>query len=157
MFWLVAAAVLVLDQASKQWVVSSLHPSQSLPVIPGVFHLTRTHNTGIAFGLLDGRGWLTVPLSLIVMGGIVLYLRRAKPSRAVQVLLGLLFGGAAGNLIDRLRHGYVVDMFDLLLWPVFNVADMAITVALVGLVLMQLFGSRAESEQSAESEEAQSP
>jgi len=158
MFWLVAVVVFVLDQASKYWVVATLNTFQSVPIIPGVLHLTRTHNTGIAFGLMDGRGWITIPLSLIVMGGIVVYLRRAKPSRFVQAMLGLLFGGAAGNLIDRLRYGYVVDMFDLLVWPVFNVADMAITVALVGLVLLQFVGNRPESEESpAESEEVQSP
>jgi signal peptidase II len=74
----------------------------------------------------------------------VVYWWRSKPSRFVQVMLGLLFGGAAGNLIDRLRYGYVVDMFDLMVWPVFNVADMAITVALVGLVVLQFIGSRSE-------------
>jgi signal peptidase II len=157
MFWLIAAVVFVLDQASKYWVVATLHPAQSVPLIPGVLHLTRTHNTGIAFGLLDGRGWLTIPLSVIVMGGIVVYLRRANPSPFVQVMLGLLFGGAAGNLLDRLRYGYVVDMFDLLVWPVFNVADLAITVALVGLVLLQFVGSREGTEGSpSDSEEAQS-
>jgi signal peptidase II len=157
MFWLIAAVVFVLDQASKYWVVATLHPTQTVPLIPGVLHLTRTHNTGIAFGLLDGRGWLTIPLSVIVMGGIVVYLRRANPSPFVQVMLGLLFGGAAGNLLDRLRYGYVVDMFDLLVWPVFNVADIAITVALVGLVLLQFVGSREETEGSSpDSEEAQS-
>ncbi|MEN3000660.1 MAG: signal peptidase II [Armatimonadota bacterium] len=153
MFWLIAAVVFILDQATKYWVVATLNPSQSVPIIPGVFHLTRTHNTGIAFGLMDGKGWITIPLSLIVIGGILVYLRRAKPSRFVQAMLGLLLGGAAGNLLDRLRYGYVVDMFDLLVWPVFNVADMAITAALAGLVLLQFVGSRHEP---GESEEAPS-
>ncbi|MCS7065822.1 MAG: signal peptidase II [Fimbriimonadales bacterium] len=157
MFWLIAAIVFILDQATKYWVVATLNPSQSVPIIPGVFHLTRTHNTGIAFGLMDGKGWITIPLSLIVIGGILVYLRRAKPSRFVQAMLGLLLGGAAGNLLDRLRYGYVVDMFDLLVWPVFNVADMAITAALAGLVLLQFVGSRHEpGESAAESEEASS-
>jgi len=157
MFWLIAALVFVVDQASKYWVTSALNTFQSVPVIPGVLHLTRTHNTGIAFGLMDGKGWITIPLSLLVMGGIVVYLRRAQPSRFVQVMLGLLFGGAAGNLIDRLRYGYVVDMFDLLVWPVFNVADIAITVALLGLVLLQFIGAHpAPGEPPAESEEAPS-
>ncbi len=158
MFWLVAGVVFILDQASKYWVVATLNTFQSVPLIPGVLHLTRTHNTGIAFGLLDGKGWITVPLSLIVMGGIVVYLRRVKPSRFVQGMLGLLFGGAAGNLVDRLRYGYVIDMFDVLIWPVFNVADIAITVALLGLVALQFVHPRSEpSEPPAESEEARSP
>ena len=158
MFWFVAAVVFILDQASKHWVITTLNTFQSVPIIPGVLHLTRTHNTGIAFGLMDGKGWITIPLSLMVMGGIVVYLRRTKASRFVQVMLGLLFGGAAGNLVDRVRYGYVVDMFDLLVWPVFNVADIAITVALMGLVLLQFVGSRSEpGEPSAESEEARSP
>ncbi|GBC91957.1 Lipoprotein signal peptidase [bacterium HR15] len=158
MFWFVAAVVFILDQASKHWVITTLNTFQSVPIIPGVLHLTRTHNTGIAFGLMDGKGWITIPLSLMVMGGIVVYLRQTKASRFVQVMLGLLFGGAAGNLVDRVRYGYVVDMFDLLVWPVFNVADIAITVALMGLVLLQFVGSRSEpGEPSAESEEARSP
>jgi phosphatidylglycerol:prolipoprotein diacylglycerol transferase len=105
--------------------------------------LTLTHNTGIAFGLLEGRGWLTIPLTLCVAGGLVWYQCRHKPPRGVQLLTGLLLGGALGNFVDRLRMGYVVDMFDFTIWPVFNVADMAITCSLLGLMALQFVGARA--------------
>jgi lipoprotein signal peptidase len=98
---------------------------------------------GIAFGLLEGRGWLTIPLTLCVAAGLVWYHYRRKPARSVQLLTGLLLGGALGNFVDRLRLGYVVDMFDFVFWPVFNVADIAITCSLLGLVALQFVGTRA--------------
>jgi Lipoprotein signal peptidase len=92
---------------------------------------------------LEGRGWLTIPLTLCVAGGLVWYQYRHKPPRGVQLLTGLLLGGALGNFVDRLRLGYVVDMFDFTIWPVFNVADMAITCSLLGLMALQFVGVRA--------------
>ncbi len=142
MFWRVALTVFVVDQLTKFWATASLNLDQSLPVWPPYFYLTLTHNTGIAFGMLEGRGWLTIPLTLAVVGGLMWYHYRHKPSRGVQLLTGLLLGGALGNFIDRLRLGYVVDIFDFVVWPVFNVADMAITGSLIGLMALQFWGAR---------------
>lgn len=143
MYWRAAIAVLWLDQVVKWWATHSLSLDQSVPVLSPYFYLTLTHNTGIAFGLLEGRGWLTIPLTLCVAGGLVWYHYRRKPSRGVQLLTGLLLGGALGNFVDRIRLGYVVDMFDFVIWPVFNVADMAITCSLLGLMALQFVGARA--------------
>lgn len=142
MFWRTAITVFILDQFTKLWATVSLNVDQSLPVLPPYFYLTLTHNTGIAFGMLEGRGWLTIPLTLAVAGGLIWYHHRHKPARGVQILTGLLLGGALGNFIDRVRLGYVVDMFDFVMWPVFNVADMAITCSLLGLMALQFWGSR---------------
>lgn len=142
MFWRVAITVFIIDQLTKLWATASLNVDQSLPVIPPYFYLTLTHNTGIAFGMLEGRGWLTIPLTLAVAGGLIWYHHQHKPTRAVQLLTGLLLGGALGNFIDRVRLGYVVDMFDFVVWPVFNVADMAITCSLLGLMVLQFWGAR---------------
>ncbi|GIV09836.1 MAG: lipoprotein signal peptidase [Fimbriimonadales bacterium] len=142
MFGRVAITVFVLDQLTKFWATASLHVDQSLPVLPPYFYLTLTHNTGIAFGMLEGRGWLTIPLTLAVASGLIWYNWRHKPTRSVQTLTGLLLGGALGNFVDRVRLGYVVDMFDCVVWPVFNVADMAITSSLVGLMALQFWGAR---------------
>ncbi|MFQ3612057.1 MAG: signal peptidase II [Fimbriimonadales bacterium] len=139
MFWLSALCVLLIDQLSKLWVVSALELDTPVPVLPPYFYLTLTHNTGIAFGLLSGRGWLTIPLTLGVVAGLIWYERRARPPRSVRLLMGILLGGALGNFIDRVRLGYVVDMFDFVVWPVFNVADMAITGSLLGLIALQMF------------------
>ncbi len=141
MFWRTAALVLLLDQLTKLWASAALALDQSVPVWPPYFYLTLTHNTGIAFGLLEGRGWLTIPLTLLVLAGLVWYRYRHRPPRRTQLLMGLLLGGALGNFIDRVRLGYVVDMFDFVVWPVFNVADIAITCSLVGLMVMQFFSA----------------
>lgn len=141
-----AALVVLVDQAVKLWAVSALQLNESLPVISGVFHLTLTHNTGVAFGMAQGKGILTIPISILVMGGI-LYFRRHLPGspRWRDLALSLLFGGALANLIDRLRLGYVIDMFDFQVWPVFNVADSAITVAILMLIAMQLLPAKSHS------------
>ena len=142
MFWRATIAVFLLDQLTKLWATASLTLDQSVPVLPPYFYFTLTHNTGIAFGLLEGRGWLTIPLALCVASGLIWYHYRYKPRPAVQLLTGLLLGGALGNFADRIRLGYVVDMFDFVIWPVFNVADVAITCSLVGLMALQFFGAR---------------
>ncbi|MCS7273043.1 MAG: signal peptidase II [Fimbriimonadales bacterium] len=139
MFWRVAAIVLVIDQLTKFWATASLPVDRSVPVVPPYFYLTLTYNTGIAFGLLEGHGWITIPLTLLVVGGLVWYHYRYQPPRRTQLLMGLLLGGALGNFVDRARLGYVVDMFDFVVWPVFNVADIAITISLLGLVAVQFF------------------
>lgn len=142
MFWRAAIAVFLLDQLTKWWASASLTVDQPIPVLPPYFYLTLTHNTGIAFGLLEGRGWLTLPLTLCVAGGLIWYQRRHNPVRVVQLFTGLLLGGALGNFADRIRLGYVVDMFDFVVWPVFNIADMAITCSLLGLIALQFRGTR---------------
>jgi signal peptidase II len=157
MFWRAAVLVFLVDQVVKWWATRSLMLDQSVPVLPPYFYLTLTHNTGIAFGLLEGRGWLTIPLTLCVAGGLVWYQCRHKPPRGVQLLTGLLLGGALGNFVDRLRLGYVVDMFDFVVWPVFNVADMAITCSLLGLMALQFVGARAPETPTAASASEEPP
>jgi len=140
MFWWIAGLVLVLDQAGKGLALWKMEPNESIPVIRGIFHITLTHNTGIAFGMAQGRGWLTIPLAVIVMAAILWYRRRmAGHKRWNELFTGLLFGGALANLLDRLRLGYVVDLFDFHVWPVFNVADMAITSAILVFIISQFF------------------
>lgn len=153
MFWWTAFVVLLIDQLTKLWALASLEWDRPLPVIPGYFYLTLTPNTGIAFGMLSGKGWLTIPLTLVVAGFLIIYQLRARPPRGISLLTGMLLGGALGNFVDRLRHGFVVDMFDFVIWPVFNVADVAITVSLLGLMAVQLFAR----EEPAQSESAEEP
>lgn len=140
MFWWIAGLVLVIDQASKGLALWKMELNESIPVIRGIFHITLTHNTGIAFGMAQGRGWLTIPLAVLIMSGILWYRHRmAGHKHWNEVLMGLLFGGALANLLDRLRLGYVVDLFDFHVWPVFNVADMAITSAILIFIISQFF------------------
>lgn len=147
---IVAGAVLVLDQATKAWVLANLPLGASIPVIPGFFDITHVHNPGGAFGFLAGmsaeiRSLLFVAVSLLAAGLILyFYWQTSIRQRFLAVGISLLFGGAVGNLVDRLRFGIVVDFLDLyagsLHWPAFNVADSAITIGVVIFAYHVLFG-----------------
>ena len=135
----VILTVLILDQLSKIAVLHFLQPGDSRPLIEGVFHLSLVFNRGAAFGLFAQQGWALLWLILISAAIIVFIFRFLKKglagSLASQVYLALILGGAVGNLIDRLRFGYVVDFLDFRIWPVFNLADSAITVGTALLIL----------------------
>ena len=137
--WLIAAAIVALDQFTKQLCVERLAPGASIPVLPPVLSLTLVHNTGAAFGLFKGQQTLFMGLSLIVIAWIGRELL-IRPLRRTAVLWGcaLILGGAVGNLIDRLRMGSVIDFIDLRVWPVFNVADSAITIGVILLIWRSL-------------------
>jgi signal peptidase II len=143
----IAAGVIAADQVSKWWIHRSLALGSYVPVLPGVLRLTHVHNPGSAFSLFQGAGGWLVLVSLISLVAILRYWlgfrRRGEAISPVLLLsLALPFGGAAGNLIDRLRFGYVEDFLELPHWPVFNVADSAIT---VGAVLLALHFMRQEA------------
>ena len=121
-FLVVALFVLILDQLTKYYVVSNFYLGESVPVIENIFHWTYILNPGAAFGMLEGSRWLFV----IIAGGWKL-----------QYGAALFGGGAIGNLLDRMRTGLVVDFFDFRIWPIFNVADIAICVG-VGLILWKI-------------------
>lgn len=136
----IAVASVALDRAVKVFVAHNMADGQSIAVIPGIFHITLIHNTGAAFGMMSGRVTLFTAISALVIAVITVYLAMGRIKDTVlAAALGLILGGAAGNLIDRLSLGYVVDMFDLRVWPVFNVADSCITVGAVILAANILF------------------
>ena len=145
----VAVSVIVLDQITKAIVRQRFELHESMAVIPGFFDLTRVHNTGAAFGMLNTADFpfKTVVLSLVSMAalaGVALYAAMLPPSQwLARIGLAFILGGAAGNLIDRLTAGFVVDFFDFYwrdwhFWA-FNVADAAITVG-VALMILDMFG-----------------
>jgi len=145
----VSAVVLVLDQLSKLAATRWLDYRVEVPVAP-FFNLSLAHNRGAAFSFLsDASGWqhwFFSGIALIVSVVIVLWLRRLKPEeRQVGWALSLVLGGAIGNVVDRLRLGYVVDFVDFYVgawhWPTFNVADSAISVGAV-LLALDAFGIR---------------
>jgi len=123
---MVYGAVLLLDRITKLWAVAHLSLGMSIPVVP-FLHLTLVHNHGAAFGLFVGLGPLLVLVRLVVSAGVFIVARRLPNANLALLLgLGLVGAGAAGNLVDALAYGYVVDFLDIRVWPVFNVADMAI-------------------------------
>lgn len=136
--------LLVLDQVTKLWALSHLSPLPR-PVLGDLLYFTLVHNTGAAFGLLEGRSWVLGWLSLLVGGWILLLLEKERPP-LMAFGLSLVAAGALGNAIDRLGRGYVVDFIDLgtnIPWvanfPVFNVADSLLT---VGVAILLLAGGR---------------
>ncbi len=139
MILIIVSAILLLDQASKFLVSKNLFYNQSLPVIKGVFYISLVHNRGAAFGILKNQLWLFIATSLFAVTLILFNLRENRLNRIYQFSLGLILAGALGNLIDRLLHGYVIDFLDFRIWPVFNVADSAITVGAVLLGWKILF------------------
>lgn len=123
-----AAAILALDQGVKAWVVRSLAVGGSQPYLGGVVRLSRVHNPGGAFGLFPEHTAAFIAVSALVVAvlGAIHLLGRWRGMAGAGS--GLLLGGAAGNLVDRARWGYVLDFFDVGGFPVFNVADAAIVV-----------------------------
>ena len=129
MIWAVAGAIFLLDQLSKFLAERYLNPSESLVVIKDAFHLTLLYNTGAAFGIFKGATFFFIAVAIFASIAIIAYIRKAaKPFFLRDAGLGLILGGSLGNLVDRLRFGYVIDFLDFRIWPVFNVADSAVTI-----------------------------
>ena len=133
--WLISGFTLGADQLTKHLLVKSLAPGQSLPIFPPLLHLTYVQNTGAAFGLFKGQQAVFIGLSVVIIVWIAweLFSRPAMAPRSLWAC-GLILGGAAGNLIDRVRCGYVIDFLDLRVWPVFNIGDSAITIGATLLI-----------------------
>ncbi|GAB3036001.1 MULTISPECIES: signal peptidase II [Oleiagrimonas] len=149
--WL-TAAVIVLDQLSKYWVLSSIHPGQQVPVISGFWYWTLAFNKGAAFSFLaDGSGWqrwFFTGLALVISAVLAVWMART-PRRdwRTALPLALIIGGALGNLIDRLHAGQVTDFvllyFGRWAYPAFNLADSSIFVGAVLLIGFGMFGGPA--------------
>ena len=147
----VAIVTILIDQATKELIRRTVAPGESLPVIQGMFDITHTFNTGAAFGFLGGsspsftRPFL-IAVSLLAIGFLAYTLVQVKQmTRLTSIAIGLLVGGASGNLLDRILFGGVTDFLDFhwkgAHWPAFNVADSSIT---IGVVLLLFLMPRAE-------------
>ena len=137
--WIALAALIAADQALKLAVRSTFAPGQSAPLLPPVVYLTYVQNTGMAFGLFRGFPYVFVALAVVVAAWIVRELASSHDRDPwTRWALVLVLGGAIGNLIDRVRLGFVTDFIDLRVWPVFNLADSCITVGVALLVLHSL-------------------
>jgi signal peptidase II len=140
LFLIIAALVVTLDQISKLWVNSHLELYETIPLV-GCLSLTYVRNTGSAFGFFANQVFLLTLVSIVGLVTILLFYRYLSKSNILGILaLSLIFGGAVGNLIDRMRLGYVTDFVDVRLWddfhwPAFNVADSAITVGSIVLII----------------------
>ncbi len=161
------AVSLILDQLTKRWIIETLDFSDRISVIEGFFYLTHVRNPGAAFSLFatapaEIRQPFFIIVTLIAIGLIISFLRRLSPGEKLSAFaLGLILGGAVGNLVDRLEHGEVVDFLHIRLWagyswPDFNLADSFIVVG-VALLVLELFVTEGEAIGSPPGSDAQSP
>ena len=134
----VALIAALLDQLTKFLIRANLQLNESLPIINNILHLTYITNTGSAFGLFKSLNWFFMLFSIAVIIAIYYYLRNnvKENEKLVQFAVVLLLGGTIGNLTDRLFYGAVTDFIDLRIWPVFNIADSAITISVVLLIIL---------------------
>ena len=134
------------DQALKLWIVANLALGEQLQAIPGLFHLTYVQNTGAAFSSFQGQLWLFIAVFLLLTAAIIweFSTRKMGFSTFDRWCIMAIYGGGLGNMIDRLRLGYVVDMIevDFISFPVFNVADCFITCGCIALMVSLVFFNR---------------
>jgi len=151
---LMIAALVALDQITKHLATVHLAPIGSHSLIDGVFSLHFHINTGMAFGLFQGGRWFFVIFTILALGAIGYFyatLPKGRLHTFTRVMLAMLIAGALGNFIDRVRQGYVVDFFffNLINFPIFNVADIFIVVSAIGIIVATIvveFGNRKKAD-----------
>jgi len=138
--WLTIIGVWIIDRFLKILIQTNFVPGETLIVIPKVFHLTFVLNPGAAFGLMAGQTWIFVMTAFLVVGGVIYaQFRIPRSERFTRLAIGMIGGGALGNLYDRLVTGSVVDYLDFQIWSyVFNFADSMIVVG-VGLLMFLIY------------------
>jgi signal peptidase II len=134
-----AGVVVAIDQATKQLAATRILPGEQVDVFPGL-QLTHTRNTGVAFGALEGGGLIVAVLIGLSLALLIAYFVANRERAWLWLPVGLLFGGALGNLADRARDGAVIDFIDPIAWPAFNVADSCIVIG-VAVLLWTVEGS----------------
>jgi signal peptidase II len=137
--WALALAtmgvVVAIDQVTKAWVRASVDPHEKINVFFGL-DITRVKNTGVAFGALSGKGTLVLAAVAVAMVGLLAYFAANIAKPGLWLPVGMVFGGALGNLADRARIDGVTDFIDPVLWPAFNVADMCIVIGVFGVLYL---------------------
>lgn len=131
-FWFTALLILIFDQGTKWLIKENMELYQSIPIIPNIFHLTYIENPGAAFGILANQRIFFIIITFIILAFIYYFYRQLKENQVLlKIALGMVVGGELGNLIDRWRSGTVTDFFDFQIWPIFNIADTAVVVAML--------------------------
>jgi signal peptidase II len=136
-----AGLVVAVDQATKQLAATNIAPGEQVGVIPGL-DLTNTRNTGVAFGALEGGGVIVAVLIGASLALLIGYFVANRERAWLWLPVGMLLGGALGNLADRAREGAVIDFIDPIAWPAFNVADSCIVIGVLLLLWVAEGGQR---------------
>lgn len=142
-----AILIVVLDQVAKYLTVANIPLGATVPAVPGLFQLTYVQNTGMAFSMLEGGRWFFLIMTLAALGLMILAVKKKWICHPLGLWsMAAIAGGAVGNLIDRIRLGYVIDMIDVtfMRFAVFNVADCFVVCGAIGVVIYALFLDRKE-------------
>ena len=142
--FLIAALVFAADRLTKYFIIKSLDLGQSIKVIPNIFHITLVSNYGAAFGLLQDYAVFFIIFSFTAIALILLIItKKPQLDMPLAVSLALILGGASGNIVDRIKFGHVIDFLDFRIWPVFNIADSAISIGVALLAFRFIFHRKA--------------
>ncbi|MBI4650493.1 signal peptidase II [Candidatus Desantisbacteria bacterium] len=151
---LIAGIIVLIDQITKYYIKNNMFSGESIPIIPGIFHITYIQNSGGAFGMFQDKTAFFIIVSITAIILLIFFYFLGSNNLLVRTALAIILGGAIGNLIDRIMYQKVVDFFDLRIWPIFNVADIAICIGM-GLLLLDMFnnGNKINSNEVKESVE----
>ena len=141
MYYLVIAAVLLLDQITKYIVRAGMELYESIPIVDGIFHITYIQNSGAAFSILQGKTFVLILLPLVLSIALLVAVAKLRKKGHPMLLwsLSLIAAGGFGNLIDRAMMGSVTDFLDFRVWPIFNVADIAVCCGCALLLIYVVF------------------
>lgn len=146
MLILILVGIVLLDQATKYIAYVYLQPQNTIPIINKFFYLTYLENKGAAFGILKDKTWLLTVITVVVLITAASYVYyNHKMNRTAKVSVALIIAGATGNLIDRVRLGFVIDFFDFSVWPIFNIADISVVLGAIVLSLILIFKKQEDS------------
>ncbi len=141
--------IIALDQGTKQLIIHNYALGEGTPVIKDVFEILHINNTGSAWGMLSGKTWLLTVFSVVMVGLLLYVLKNVLTDRhylPIRIIISCVLGGAIGNMIDRIRLGYVTDFLyiKLINFPVFNVADIFVTIPVILLIIFMIFKYRSD-------------
>lgn len=131
----ISLIILLSDQLIKFLITKNISLNQTIPIISNIFQLTYIQNTGAGFGLFQNSTRLLIWFSIIAVGIIFYFYNAFSKDKYIRIFMAFILGGTLGNLFDRIRLGYVIDFLDFRIWPAFNIADAAITVGVIGLII----------------------
>lgn len=151
-YYLLSFIIVLIDQVSKYLTQAYVDLGQQIEWIPGLLSVTHIHNTGAAWSILEGQMWFFYIVTVIVVVMIIYYMQQMKDEPLLKTGLAFILGGALGNFIDRLLHQYVIDMIqlDFIDFPIFNLADTALTIGVILLFIQYIFLDRQEKESKAD-------
>lgn len=151
-YYLLSFIIVLIDQVSKYLTQAYVDIGQQIEWIPGLLSVTHIHNTGAAWSILEGQMWFFYIITVIVVVMIIYYMQQMKDEPLLKTGLAFILGGALGNFIDRLLHQYVIDMIqlDFIDFPIFNLADTALTIGVILLFIQYIFLDRQEKESKAD-------